>query len=115
MTIQDLSHLCNTLTAAAVHWEKVGLNLDIPISELDKIRVHPQYSVKGVDEYFLRMLMKWLESSPERTVKNLKSALEQVGLNALASNIFQLLNSSRCTNYVGYNKVWLLHTLFRKM
>lgn len=95
LTKADLPLLHHILKVTATRWHYIGLNLNIPFDELEKIRCHIGYALQGHEEYLLRMLVKWLESSEKKTVQSLKLALKCDEFGNLASQLLHQLNSSK--------------------
>lgn len=95
MTEDDLPLLHNLLKEVATEWFSIGLQLDIRYSELEKIRQNVMFALQGVDEYFLRMLARWLRFSKNRTVATLQQALIKSDFVVLADGLLQELNSSK--------------------
>ena len=95
LTIDDLAILRNVLKEAASRWHYIGLNLNLSQDELNNIQLNPLFVVRGVEEYFLRMLEKWLQSAQEKRVRTLQSVLEKEEFGHLASQLIQKLNSGK--------------------
>ena len=68
-----------------INWHKLGLNLNIPKHELDKI----ERDYRGNDRQRLEMLDLWLRRTPNATWRDVVSALQQMEENTLAESIRQ--------------------------
>ena len=80
----DVSILSSELETV-INWHQLGLNLGLPKYELDKIERDYQRN----DRQRLEMLDKWLQCTPNAAWRDVVSALEQMGENRIAENIFQ--------------------------
>ena len=81
---QAIRVLSSELTTA-INWHKLGLNLNIPKHELDKI----ERDYRGNDRQRLEMLDLWLRRTPNATWRDVVSALQQMEENTLAESIRQ--------------------------
>ena len=64
-----------------VEYHDLGLQLDLPESELALIDKHP------VEDRLRMMLWKWLQFDPEASWEKLATALDKIGKNAIAANV----------------------------
>ena len=73
-------------------WHMLGLYLEIPPQELDKIR--QQFLSEGVERCKAAMFDLWLRRNPNASWDNVASALEQAGEAVLASDVRKRFLSS---------------------
>ena len=82
----DLNRLYKFLKLAAPGWRKIGRALDFKIEELDAIPL--MSALISVDDYFQKLLHRWLKRIPERTTTViLAGALESAGEGRLADEL----------------------------
>ena len=74
---QDLRHIINSLADVKHRWYRIGVQLGLPISALDRIQFQHK-SDDDTSEAFIEMLKKWFKMDTAHTwtaiVKALKSA-----------------------------------------
>ena len=73
------------LKAVTADWYRLGLNLGLETSELNKV----QQDYHGSDQQMLQTLDLWLRRTPDASWLNVVSALETMGENRVATNIRQ--------------------------
>ena len=71
------------LKAVTAYWYRLGLNLDLETSELNKV----QQDYHGSDQQMLQTLDLWLRRTPDASWLNVVSALEMMEENRVATNI----------------------------
>ena len=82
LSVGNLSFELKTVTA---NWYQLGVNLDLPTCDLNKIK----RDYHGSNEQMLHTLDLWLRSMPTASWGGVVSALRQMGENVLADSIHQ--------------------------
>ena len=77
-----LKYIVTAVRDAISEWHQLGLQLDLPESDLKLIGSSPD-----TEGHLRMMLSKWLDYDPEASWDKLANALNAMGKNAIAANI----------------------------
>ena len=90
-TTNDLQFLTEALCSVAADWQNLGIQLEVPHSELTVIRLNVSFALNGSKAYFREMLTTWLRmASPSAgQLSALVAALrsEAVGQRVLSAQL----------------------------
>ena len=75
-------YIVTAVRDAITEWHQLGLELDLPESDLKLIGSSPD-----IEGHLRMMLSKWLDYDPEASWDKLANALNAMGKNAIAANI----------------------------
>ena len=81
LTVKHLVTACKSVT----DWHTLGIQLDLTTSQLNSI--HVTYYAHGTDRLKTEMFDVWLKSSPTASWADLITALEDMGMDRVASNV----------------------------
>ena len=81
LTVKHLVKACKSVT----DWHTLGLQLDLTTTQLNSI--HVTYYALGVDRLKTEMFDVWLKSSPDASWMDVITALEDMGMDRVASNV----------------------------
>ena len=79
-----MKHLV-TACKSVTDWHTLGIQLDLTTTQLNSI--HVTYYALGVDRLKTEMFDVWLKSSPDASWMDVITALEDMGMDRVASNV----------------------------
>ena len=95
----DLAQMLQALQPIRVQWYDFGLNLKLPVADLELIKVGT-----GIENRLREVLTKLLQKDPLLTWPDIVEALVKINRHDIAREV----NRVYCPSYVSLGLVWVL-------